>query len=187
MRHLIATLVFVFLTTLFASAEEYHFNSRKSKVGFEIGYVAGTAVGRFDQFEGTLRFDPENPGQSKVSITIQVKSINTDSAKRDRHLQEEEYFDSRNHPTITFESASFRKVGAQEFVVAGPLTIRGVSKPVTLHLRLERRQQQWAVKGEALNFSCEYELNRTDFGVNGGRPGVSDQLKVMLRIEALES
>lgn len=188
MIRLASTALFILtLLQLPLSAQVYEFDSEHSSVGFDIGYVAGTAHGEFRQFEGRLEFDPADPERSTVSLTIRVNSVDTDSEKRDAHLQEEEYFHAQKFPTITFQSKSFRKRGNNQYVVAGPLTIRGVSKPITLHVELVRRQAQWAVKGDALLFESEYELDRTDFGVSGGRPGVADQLKVFLKIKAFES
>jgi polyisoprenoid-binding protein YceI len=180
-------LLFVSLLQLPLSAQTYEFNAKQSSVGFDIEYIAGTAHGEFREFEGKLDFNKQNPEQSRVAITIQVDSVDTDSAKRDGHLQEEDYFYSQKYPTIQFESKSFRKRGDNQYVVAGPLTIRGVSKPITLQVTLTERQAQWAVKGDALFFESEYDLNRMDFGVSGGTPGVNERLKVLLKIKAFET
>lgn len=80
---------------------------------------------------------------------------------------------------------SFKKRGDQ-YVVTGPLTIRGVSKNITLRVTLERKQAQWAIGGDALYFDSNYEINRLDFGVNGGQPAVGDQVKIDLAIKAFE-
>jgi polyisoprenoid-binding protein YceI len=167
-------------------AETYVFNEKHSKVGFEIGHLTGTANGQFRKIDGTLEFDPNKPEASKVRVTLQVDSIDTGSAKRDSHLQEDDYFFASQHPTITFESVGFRKRGSNQYVVTGPLTIRGIEKNITLYVTLEGSQQQWAVPGKALLFASDYELNRLDFGVSGGRPAVGDRVTINLDIKAFE-
>lgn len=177
-------LFFVFLNP--TSAESYYFDQTHSSVGFEVGYIAGTCHGKFKKFEGRLDYNKEQPERSEVSIVIQVDSVDTNSVKRDTHLQQEDFFHSSRFPTITFKSESFRKRG-NKLIVTGPLNIHGVSKPVTLHVQLKGSQTQWAAGGDALLFDTEYELNRLDFGVGEGQPGIDKQIRIRLNIKALES
>ncbi len=187
MRHtflLLASLFFLGLSPT-ALAETYRFDDQQSQIEFKIGFIAGTAHGKFKTFEGRLDFQPENPEASQVQLKIQVDSVDTGSEKRDRHLQQDDFFDSARYPTITFESKGFRKRGDQ-YVVSGPLTIHGVTRNITLQVKLERAQDLWTVDGKALTFTSDYELNRTDFGVNGGTGTVDENVKIQLRIKALE-
>lgn len=167
------------------SAESYYFDDSQSAVTFEVGYLAGTCRGRFSKFEGKLEFDRENPEKSSVSIVIQVDSVDTDSAKRDAHLQEEDFFNSSKFPTITFRSEGFKKRG-DRLIVTGPLTIRGVSKPISLLVDLKGKQAQWVAGGDALLFESEYELNRLDFGVGEGQPGIDERIRIKLDVKAFE-
>ena len=182
----LATLaLFILLTP--TQAETYKFDASKSEIIFEIGHFTGTARGEFSEFEGVLEFDDQNPEKSKVKLEIQVDSIDTGSAKRDQHLQEEDYFHSQKFPKITFQSQGFKQRGKNNYVVSGPLTIRGKSKNITLQVQLQGETEEWAVSGKVLNFQSSYELNRMDFGVSGGRPAVGKQVKITLLVKARES
>lgn len=181
--------VFLLSMTAFlapASAESYYFDDSQSAVTFEVGYLAGTCRGRFSKFEGKLDFDRENPEKSSVSIVIQVESVDTDSAKRDAHLQEDDFFYSSKFPTITFRSEGFKKRG-DRLIVTGPLTIRGVSKPISLLVDLKGKQAQWVSGGDALLFESQYELNRLDFGVGEGQPGIDERIRIKLDVKAFEA
>ena len=178
-------LAFTLLMAPRVLAETYNFDEGQSEIGFKIGHFGGQAKGVFKEFKGTLEFDEKNPQDSKVDLVIQVDSIDTGSAKRDAHLQREEYFDSGQFPTITFESRAFRKRGSV-FFVTGPLTIHGVEKNITLKVRLKGRQAQWTTGGDALTFESQYELSRLDFGVSGGQPAVGKTVEIDLNIKAFE-
>ena len=169
-----------------ASAEEFSIDPQKSEIKFTIGHFAGTEDGKFNKFSGSLDFDEENPERSKVSVVIDVASIDTRNRKRNAHLQKSDYFDAKLYPTITFESRAFKKRG-DHYVVTGPLTMRGVEKNITLQVKLVRRVAQWAVEGDALTFRSEHELNRFDFGVSGGRPVVGKTVKIEMDIRAIQS
>ena len=164
--------------------ETYEFNSRQSDIGFKIGHFGGTVSGEFKKFRGELEFDKKKPENSSVKLSIDINSIDTGSEKRDSHLQEEDYFHASKFPQMTFESVAFKKRGDNQYVVTGPLTIRGVEKNITLYVTLESQQAQWAIGGDALTFESEYELNRLDFGVSGGQPAVGKTVEVMLRVKA---
>lgn len=179
------TFLLLFLTTQVGWAEYYVFDGKHSTIGFEIGHFTGVAKGKFKSFSGILKLDEQNMSNSAVELKIQVDSIDTGSPKRDQHLQEDDYFDSAKFPKITFQSKSFKRRG-DRFIVTGPLTIHGVTKNITLYLELADRHEQWAVNGEVLTFQSEYELNRLDFGVNGGQPAVGKTVKIKLDIHALE-
>ena len=113
--------------------EKWKFDTVHSNVSFSVRHLMISRVhGSFKTWSGSLETDDADPANSKVQIGIDVASIDTKEPQRDEHLRSADFFDAANHPNITFESASVQYVDTEHFKVSGNLTIRGVSKPVTL-------------------------------------------------------
>jgi polyisoprenoid-binding protein YceI len=159
-----------------------------SYVGFTIRHMMVSKVrGRFTAFTAAFT-TTENPLETSVSATIEATSIDTGNPMRDDHIRSADFFDAENHPTITFNSSGIRFEDG-EFLLDGDLTIRGVSKPVTLTLD-SPAFGPGAQGGVKAGFSASTEINRHDFGVsyNGPIPGggsvLGDKVQVTLDIEA---
>ena len=104
-----------------------------SEVGFDIRHFFNKVHGKFTDFDGTIVYDPKNLTASSVEVTIRDTSIFTANDRRDNHLRTQDFFWVEKYPTITFKST--RVIPGKDdkhFQVAGDLTIRGVTKPVTL-------------------------------------------------------
>ena len=111
---------------------DYTIDTSHSRLGFVARHAMVTKVrGQFGAFEGTARIDEANPSASKVDLTIQVASVDTGSADRDGHLKSGDFFDVETYPTITFTSTEVKRDGA-DWAVTGDLTIKDVTKPVTI-------------------------------------------------------
>jgi polyisoprenoid-binding protein YceI len=158
-----------------------------SEVSFVIRHLVVSKVrGRFDKFEATI-VTAEDPLQSSVEATIDAGSINTVQEQRDTHIRSVDFLDAENHPTITFRSRGVRPDGDQ-FLVDGDLTIRGVTKPVTLELEVNGFGPD-PYGGTRAGFTAKTEIDRQDFGVsyNGPIPGADNAMvlsdKVLLQIE----
>ena len=162
-----------------------------SDVSFVVRHMVVSKVrGRFDAFEATI-VTADDPLQSSVEATIDAGSINTNQAQRDAHVRSADFLDVENHPTITFRSTGVR-TGGDQFLVDGDLTIRGVTKPVTLRLEANGFTPD-PYGGTRAGFSASAEIDRQDFGVNynGPIPGadsamvLSDRVTLNLEIEAV--
>ncbi|MFA7324405.1 MAG: YceI family protein [Candidatus Nanopelagicales bacterium] len=157
-------------------------------VGFVIKHMMVSKVrGHFTTFSGQI-ITAENPFESSVSVTIEATSINTGNTMRDDHIRSADFFDAENHPQLTFTSTGIRHAGDQ-FYIDGDLTIRGVTKPVSLKVDTPEfaSTQQGGTKA---GFSATTEINRTDFGVsyNGPVPGggvaLGEKVQIVLEVEA---
>jgi len=136
-----------------------------TRLGFAVRHMAVSKVrGDFTQFEGTLEL-AENPVDSKVAVTIQAASVDTHDENRDNHLRTNDFFDVENHPTWTFTSTTIRPISATEWNVDGDLTIRGVTKQVTLDATLEGVVQD-PYGNHRVGFSAKTSIDREDFGVS---------------------
>lgn len=104
-----------------------------SAVGFAVRHMMiSTVRGRFGRFEGQVEFDPSRPADSRVEVTIEAASMDTDSAQRDDHLRSADFLDAAGYPHIVFRSTSVEPVGEDRARIRGELTIRGVTRPVVL-------------------------------------------------------
>jgi polyisoprenoid-binding protein YceI len=162
-----------------------------SEASFVVRHMVVSKVrGRFDTLEGTI-VTGEDPLDSSVEATIAAGSINTYQEQRDAHVRSADFLDADHHPDITFRSFAVRPDG-DDFMVDGELTIRGVTKPVTLELEVNGFSPD-AFGGTRVGFSATTEINRQDFGVsyNGPIPGadnamvLSDKVTLNLEVEAV--
>lgn len=167
-------------------AETYTIDPKHSFEMFEISHFGlSTIRGRFDKTSGTLDYDPAAKTGS-VDVTIQVASVTTGDTERDAHLQTAEFFDAANHPTITFKSKTFRFEGDRLSAIDGDLTIRGVTKPVTLGVTHAICKSHPIYNVPACGASADTGIKRSDFGVKGYLPGVGDEVTLHIEIEALK-
>lgn len=138
-----------------------------SEVSFQIRHLMSRVRGVFHDFSATIVKD-DDPAKSSVEFTIQAASIDTGIEDRDKHLRTADFFDVENHPTITFKSTSIEKVSDTEYRVTGPLTLRGVTKEITLPVTFDGEMTDpWG--NLRAGFSTETTLDRKDFGVNWNR------------------
>ena len=134
-------------------------------------------VGGFNDFDGKFSHDASNPGASKVSVTIETKSIDTNHAERDKHLRSSDFLDVSKHPTITFESTAY-KAGSDGDKLEGNLTMLGVTKPIVIDVRhIGEGKDPWG--GYRSGFVGNVMLNAADFGL----PDWVGMLDVELNIE----
>ena len=168
-----------------AANETYKFDEARSTVGFHVHQFLGTTKGKFTQFSGTIDLDRQHPERSSVSAKIQVNSIDTGIKKRDDHLRSEEFFDATKYPEITFKNRSVKRTGPQSGDILGDLTMHGVTRPITLHVKLiapsDTRRTRWEITTEP--------VNRRDFGLmfSGGAEavsGISQEVTIKIEIEA---
>ena len=170
-------------------AGTWNIDPSHSEVGFSVRHVMISKVrGRFTGFTGTITVG-EDPLASSVTVEIDASTITTGDDNRDNHLRSADFFESDKHPTWTFTSTSVTPKGS-DFVVAGDLTIHGVTRPVSLDLEFNGvNPDPWG--GTRSGFSATTELSRKDFGlefnipVDGGGVVVGDKVKVELEIEAV--
>jgi len=114
------------------AVDTYEFDRSHTTVGFQVRHIFTMLGGKFQDFTGTIRVDRAKPESSSVEFTIQAASVFTNDQKRDDHLRTADFFDVANHPTITFRSTSVKPAAGNVYDVAGNLTLRGVTKQVTL-------------------------------------------------------
>jgi polyisoprenoid-binding protein YceI len=145
----------------------------------------------FRTFEGKIAFDESSPAASTVQATIRAASIDTNVAARDKHLRSDDFFDTDKFPTITFVSSSVTRTSEKALRIAGALTIRGVTRPITLDAQfLGKGKDPWG--NVRYGFHATTTVKREDFGMQWnevletGGILVGNEIEIALDIEAIE-
>ncbi|MGB0744583.1 MAG: YceI family protein [Opitutales bacterium] len=180
-----ALVSFAFATSAQAQIETYKIDTTHSSVKFSIRHFVAKTTGNFSDFEGKLIVNRDDLTKSSVEATIKIPSVDTDNNKRDQHLQEEDYFGSKEHPLMSFKSKKWSKAdGDKKFKVTGDLTMRGITKEVVLDVELLGFGE--GMRGSYLSgWEAKTVLDRTEWGINGGQPAVGAEVEVTINIEAI--
>jgi len=194
----VATILVLALAALTAvpavAAEAWAVDRAHSDVSFTVHHFFTPVRGSFDDFDITLQFDPNDPAASKVTARIPVASVDTGNTKRDDHLRSPDWFEVDAHPVMTFESSSVRAAGDHRLVADGTLTIKGVSRRISLPIEIlgvqdipEVMQGMVGAK-QVASFRATTSVDRNDFGVGVGNWAattvVGDTVDIELLIEA---
>ena len=184
--NLVAAVALAALSPAVLAGEIYKFGPSGSTIGFSVHQFLGTTQGKFAKFNGKVDVNREHPENSSVTAQIDVRSIDTQIKKRDDHLRSAEFFNVEKYPQITFKSRSVKQTGPQSGDVLGDLTIHGVTKPITLHVKLltplnDTSRTRWAVTVDP--------ITRRDFNLMFAPAtetvsGISQTIPINIEIEA---
>lgn len=160
-----------------------------TQIGFAVKHMmVSTVRGRFEKFTVTVEADEEHPTDAKIDVEIDAASVSTGVEPRDNHLRSADFFEVEKFPTITFKSTKIEPQGGNQYAVTGDLTIRGVTKPVTLTGEVEGPfKDPYGLQRAGVELSGE--LNRGEFGLhyNGaletGGVIVSDRVRLQIEGE----
>jgi polyisoprenoid-binding protein YceI len=168
-----------------AFAADYAIDPTHTHVAFKIDHLGFSHVlGFFPGVAGTLSFDPANVNASKLDVTIQSDSLNTLFAQRDTDLKGADWLDTAEFPTITYLGKTFAKTDDTHGTIVGDMTIRGVTKPVTLNVTLNKAGQHPMTKDDAVGFDATGTFKRSDFGIKTYLPYIGDEISVDISTEA---
>ena len=160
-----------------------------SEVSFLVRHMMVSKVrGTFRTFSGQI-VTGDDPTTSSVTAEIALASLDTGNEQRDNHVRSADFFDVENHPTMTYRSTAVTPQG-DGWKVDGELTLKGITRPVTLDLELNGFTAD-PYGGTRAGFSATAQINRRDFGVDismpmdGGGVVVGDKVSIVLEIEAV--
>jgi polyisoprenoid-binding protein YceI len=182
---LILTALALPMTSSALAAESYPIDARHSQVVFtytHFGFSRQTA--QFRQISGEVMFDAADPGKSSASVTIPIEALDTGVPDLDKDLKSPNFFDAAQFSDATFKSTKVEKTGADTLNVSGDLTIHGVTRPVTLAVKVMKSGEHPMKKVPALGFDATTTIKRSDFGVNKLVPMVSDEIDIHIAVEA---
>lgn len=185
---LLATILLGLPAAAVAGPETFEIDREHTAVTFKVRHLFSKVPGRFTDFTGTIWLDRANYADSRVELTIQAASVDTDQDQRDNHLRSDAFFDVAKHPTLTFKSTAVRPQGDKKLAIEGDLTIRGVTKRVTLDVDILGSATYYNV--ERVGFEARTTIDRTQFGVSwndaveGGGYVLGHEVEITINLEA---
>ncbi|HEU5439467.1 MAG TPA: YceI family protein [Ktedonobacterales bacterium] len=163
-----------------------------TQIAFAVKHMmVSTVRGQFKNFSGTVELDEQHPERSRVEVMIDPTSIDTGDERRDGHLRTADFFEVEKHPEIRFVSTHVERASDDEYRVTGALSMRGVTRPVTLDVTLEGQSRDMQGQRRA-GFSLHGAINRKDYGLTWnvaleqGGVLVGDKVQLVIDAEVFE-
>ncbi|MBC7197700.1 MULTISPECIES: YceI family protein [Stutzerimonas stutzeri group] len=154
-------------------------------VNFKISHLGYSWLwGTFKDFDGSFSFDAAKPEQSKVNVTLETASVDTNHAERDRHLRSDDFLNVAKHPTATFESTSVKSTGEGTADIIGNLTLNGVTKPVVIAAKfIGEGDDPWG--GYRAGFEGSTTLTLKDFDIKMDLGPASQTVDLIISVEGV--
>jgi len=194
MKKIIGVFLFVILligsNSGFSRAASWDLDEPHANIYFGVDHIFTQIRGQFDDFSATINFDPDNLAASSFFFEIEVDSINTHNAKRDKHLRSADFFNEADFPVIRFQSKTITATGENTYDVAGTLTMKGQDYDFTLPLTLAGVKDHPMMKGaKVAGFNGKLTIDRLEYGVGNGKfykLGVVDKdVEIVVGLEVL--
>ncbi len=175
------------LGSLSVQAEDYVIDTKGAHafIQFKISHLGYSwLLGRFNTFSGEFSYDEKNPSAAKVKVNIDVASIDSNHAERDKHLRGEDFLDVNNFPKASFVSTGFKELGDDKAELKGDLTLHGVTKPVTIAVtQVGHGDDPWG--GYRRGFQGETRFALADFDINYNLGPASKEVELYLSLEGV--
>jgi polyisoprenoid-binding protein YceI len=187
MKRLVALALAASLSSVaFAASETYVLDTNHTMPRFEYSHFGySTQLSRFDTVKGTVTIDRAAKTGS-VDVEIDAKSVDTGYALFNEHIQGEDFFDTAKYPTITFKSDKMKFEGDKLVAVEGNLTIKGITKPVTLTVTSFMCMPHPIMKKDACGANATVQVKRSDFNMAKYVPYVSDEVTLSIPVESIK-
>lgn len=186
-KHCLLTAALFAAGTVAAASETYTLDPSHSYVNWQISHFGFSSPTGKWYATGTLDLDKDKPQDSKVNVTINVADMVTGIPKLDEHLKSADFFDTAKYPKATFVSDHVQVTGKDTALVEGKLTVHGVTKPVTLKVKLNKAGVSQLNNKMTAGFTASTVIKRSDFGVSAYLPGLGDEVKLSIEVEANKS
>lgn len=184
-------LVQVFFVTLFGvgtaqAADVYNIDPDHTVVLFKANHLGfSNTYGQFNKVEGTFTVDETKPEKSKIELTIDTASVDSNSQKRDEHLRGPDFFNAKQNPKITFKSSKVKKVSDSSWEVEGKLALNGVTKTITIPFeRFKTGEDPW--KNVRTGGEAKFMIKRSDYKMNYMIPQISDEIELVVALEGIK-
>jgi polyisoprenoid-binding protein YceI len=170
----------------------YKIDPMHSEITFKVKHLMITNVtGSFQEFDASMESAEENFSDAKINFSANVNSISTNNEQRDTHLKSADFFEAEKFPTLQFVSTSLVSKGGSDYVLNGDLTIKGNTKPVSLHVEFGGTMTDFYGQNKA-GFEINGKINRSDFGLTwsavteAGGVVVSDEIKLNMAVQMVK-
>ncbi len=165
---------------------QYQLDKMHSYLNFRIDHLGlSKIIGRFNDFQATLDFDPQNPTAMQLTGVVAANSIDINNTDLENTLQESDWLDSERFPQIVFTSESVNVTDANQFAVNGTLSMRGISKPVTLEARFNGGADNIITRKYTIGFQANARILRSEFGMDTFTAFAGDEIEIELHGEFL--
>jgi polyisoprenoid-binding protein YceI len=170
----------------FAAPETFNLDSTHSFPRFSYSHLGySIQMSRFDKATGTVTLD-KVAKTATVDIVIDTKSVSTGSTTFNEHIQGEDFLDTAKHPTATFKSTKVIFEGDKPAKIEGNLTLKGITKPVTLTVTSFHAMPHPMMKKDAIGANATTKVKRTDFNMGKNAPYVGDEVTIDIALEAIK-
>ena len=195
MKNIIKTIVLGLALAIpaLSQATTWTIDPDHSNVGFKVRHLMVSNVkGNFDKHTGTVEINDKDITKSKVEVSIDTNSVNTNVQKRDEHLRSADFFDVAKYPTMTFVSKKVAKAGKDKLKVTGDLTLHGVTKSVVLDVEGPTKESKDPWGNFRKGATATTKINRKDFGLvwnaalETGGVAVGEEITIVLEIEMIK-
>lgn len=165
---------------------QYQLDEMHSFLNFRVDHLGlSKIIGRFNDFQATLDFDPENPTAMKMTGVVTANSLDLNNPDFESTLQEADWLDSERFPQIVFTSDSVTLTAANQFDVNGTLSMRGVSKPITLKATFNGGADNIITRQYTIGFQASTDILRSEFGMDTFTAFAGDEIEIELHGEFL--
>lgn len=185
MKRILSIIALFCFSSYATAADLYKIDNNHAAVIWQASHFGFSAPsGKFTDVNGTLLIDQKNPRNSVVDIRIKTASISTGLTKFDTHLKSSDFFNVAKFPTATFVSKAVTPTGMKTANIRGELTLLGVTKMVTLQTQLNKLGNSPITQRKTAGFTASTTIKRSDFNMLFGLPGISDNVKIDIEVEA---
>jgi polyisoprenoid-binding protein YceI len=166
------------------AAETYQLEKTHVDLLFAISHAGFTEKhGSFRELDATLRYDEQHPESSQIDVTVKTASVDTGFPARDADLRSDKFFDVAKYPEMHFVSTKVTPEADRGLRIDGELTLHGVTKPLTLHAKLNKAAPNPFDKKPTLGFSASGSLQRSEFGMSTYLPMIGDAVTLTIDAE----
>lgn len=174
-----------------AGAENWDIDKAHSGVYFDIRHTYATVRGQFEEYSGTVQFDPDNLNVSSVEFEVKTKSVNTGIPNRDNHLRSEEFFAVDDYPVMKFKSSAVKPKEGNQYTLEGILTIKGTSMKISVPMTYYGTRDNPLKKGQRVaGFEARFSIDRLDFKVGPGKYAqmgvIGKKVDILIALEVLK-
>ncbi|ARD21487.1 YceI family protein [Shewanella japonica] len=166
---------------------EYQLDKNHAALLFKIQHLGlSTYVGRFNQFDAELTFDPDNMAAASLTAVVDIQSVDINNPDLAETLQESTWFDSKTFPQAVFASHTVTPISESQFNFTGNLTLKGVTQPVTFKATFHGGADNWMTGKYTVGFSAIGRIKRSDFNMSSYIPIVGDEIDLEIYAEFLK-
>lgn len=186
MKKIFLTIAFALFSSYANAADTYILDKNHANITWSANHFGfSNPSGKFTKSDGKVILDMENPDKSSVNVTIDTSSVQTGIEKFDNHLKSADFFNVEKFPNASFVSNAVELIGKGRAKVTGSFTLLGVTKPLVLDVKINKIGLNPFTQKKTAGFSAITTIKRSDYGMNFGVPGVSDNVKITIEAEAI--